>query len=58
LDVTEAEAREEKKFLEEKYLDLLNWDDIYIEILNYKIGRGYKNLGVGKDILVEIIKSN
>jgi hypothetical protein len=58
LDVTEAEFKEEKISLEDKYLDLLNWDEIYFEILNYKISRGYKNLGIEKDILAEIIKSN
>lgn len=51
-------ANEEKIVLEEKYIDLLNWDEIYLEILNYKIARGYTNLGVDKGILLDIVKSD
>lgn len=58
LEVAEAETGESRVSLEDKYLDLLNWDEIYLDVLNYKIARGYVNLGVEKDILPEIIKSD
>jgi hypothetical protein len=39
------------------YIDLLNWDGIYLKILNYKISKGFFNLRLRKNILQEIIKS-
>jgi len=39
------------------YIDLLNWDEIYLKILNYKISKGLFNLRLHKDVLSEIIKS-
>jgi len=58
LEITEAEAEGNKSSLEEKYINLLNWDEIYIEILNYRIAREYVNLGIDKDILAEIVKGD
>lgn len=57
LDVVEAETEEKSVPLEDKYLDLLNWDEIYLEILNYKIMRGYVNISIDKNIISEIIKN-
>ncbi|RKY89341.1 restriction endonuclease subunit R [candidate division KSB1 bacterium] len=39
------------------YIDLLNWNGIYLKILNYKISKGFFNLRLHKDILQEIIRS-
>ncbi len=39
------------------YIDLLNWDGIYLKLLNYKISKGFFNLRLHKNILQEIIKS-
>jgi hypothetical protein len=58
LSLDKAKTIEEKVSLEPKYLDLLNWDEIYLEVLNYKIACGYSNLLIDKEILQEIIKSN
>jgi len=40
----------------EDYIDLLNWDGIYLKLLNYKISKGFFNLRLRKNILQEIIK--
>lgn len=41
--------------IEEKYIDLCNWDRIYLEIVKYKRARGFWNLLIPKDVLKEII---
>jgi len=56
MELAEAEAEEGRVILEDKYLDLLNWDDIYLEILNYKTTKGYSNLAIGKGVLQDIVK--
>lgn len=58
LKVTKGESEENILSLEDKYIDLLNWDRIYYELINYKIAMGYSNLGIERDILTEIIRSN
>ncbi|MBE0426006.1 MAG: DEAD/DEAH box helicase family protein [Nitrospirae bacterium] len=58
LEVTKGESEENILSLEDKYIDLLNWDGIYYELLNYKIAMGYTNLSIDKDTLTEIIRSN
>ncbi|MDI6787227.1 MAG: DEAD/DEAH box helicase family protein [Planctomycetota bacterium] len=58
LEVTTADAEENPVSLEDKYLELLNWDDIYLETLNYKVSREYGNLGINRDNLPDIVKSN
>lgn len=40
-----------------KYEELLDWNSIYLEIMNYKISKGYYNLIIDKRVLKEIIKS-
>ena len=58
LEVAQGESEENILLLEDKYLDLLNWDRIYSELLNYKITMGYFNMSIDKDTLTEIIRSN
>jgi len=38
------------------YISFLNWAEIYLRLLNYKISKGYCNLRIPKDMLPEIIK--
>ena len=40
-----------------QYEDSMNWNRIYLEIMNYKISKGYYNLIIDKKVLKEIIKS-
>ncbi len=58
LEVEKAEVLTEPVTLEKEYLDLLNWDEIYLDILNYKIAQEYFNLSIDKAILKEIVESN
>jgi hypothetical protein len=58
LETAVAEMAEAQAFIDERYLDLLNWDQIYLDILRHKIMRGYTNLAIDKDILLDILKSN
>lgn len=58
LETAEAETVESKAYIEGKYLDLLDWDEIYLDMLRYRTDRGYVNLAIDKDILVEIVKGN
>jgi len=58
LETGVAEIAENKIFLEDKYIDLLNWDNIYLEILNYKNKMGYINLYICKEILPTIVRRN
>lgn len=39
------------------YVDFLNWDEIYLKLLNYKISKGYFNLRIPKELLSQIIKT-
>ncbi len=43
--------------LDGRYLDLLDWDDIYLELLEYKEAKGYDNLVIKRDGLQEIIEA-
>lgn len=38
-------------------LDIVDWDSIYLEIMNYKISKGFYNLIFDKEMLEEIVKS-
>jgi len=58
LETGEAEAAENRIFLDDKYVNLLNWDNIYLEILNYKNKMGYVNLNIRKEILPTIVSCN
>uniref|UniRef100_A0A7C6A9E6 Restriction endonuclease subunit R n=1 Tax=candidate division WOR-3 bacterium TaxID=2052148 RepID=A0A7C6A9E6_UNCW3 len=58
LEVTEAEVQEEPISLNKQYLDLLDWDEIFLEIIDYKIAQGYFNLSIDNTALKEIIQSN
>lgn len=42
--------------IEEKYINLCNWDRIFLEIVKYKRTRGFWNLMISKDVLKNIIK--
>jgi hypothetical protein len=37
---------------------LLDWDEIYLEVLNYKVTQGYSNLVIEKDVLPKLIESD
>jgi len=39
------------------FLDYINWNRIYLEIIKYKISKGFFNLLIDKAILVEIFKN-
>lgn len=58
LDTAQAKMVEGAACLEGKYLDLLNWDQIYLDILGHKIIHGYSNISIDRDVLVDIVKSN
>ena len=58
LETAEAETSEDTVGLGERYLDLLGWDEIYLEILDYKLAQGYSNLAIQKGILPELMKGN
>jgi len=48
---------EEPTFEFLKYVDYIDWDEIYMEITNYKLSKGYYNLLFTKKALINIIKS-
>ena len=58
LETARAETLENKALIEEAYLDLLDWDEIYLDVLHYRTLRGYSNLGIDRDILPGIVKGN
>ena len=58
LEVKEVEAEEEKISLDERCLDLLNWEEIYLGMLNYKISQRYFSMEIERGVLEEIVKSN
>lgn len=59
LETGTAETDSEKPVsLDKKVLDLLNWNDILLNMMNYKIAKGYFNLIIDKDIFEDLIKSN
>jgi len=58
LETARAETLENKALIEGVYLDLLDWDEIYLDMLRYRTLRGYTNLGIDKDILPGIAKGN
>ena len=39
------------------YEDMVNWNRIYLEIMNYKISKGYYNLIIDKKMLQDIMKT-
>lgn len=57
LESVQGETQAEKVYLGE-YIELLNWDNVYHIILNYKISKGFSNLSICKDVLPEIIRSH
>jgi hypothetical protein len=58
LETERAELLENKAHIGGEYLDLLNWDEIYLDVLRYRTLRGYSNLSIDKDILLGIVKDN
>ncbi len=57
-NLLDLEKKERPKTIkiEEKYLELCNWDRIFLETIKYKRSRGFWNLMISKEILKEIIK--
>jgi len=59
LETGMAEGAEDFPFhFQEWHLNLVDWNDIYLETMNYKIAKGYYNLLINKDVLKKIIESN
>jgi len=58
LKTARAELVESKSHLDTIYLDLLDWNEIYLEMLRYKTLRGYVNLGIDRDVLRELVGGN
>lgn len=58
LETGKAEVVESKARIEGAYLDLLDWNDIYLDVLRFRTIRGYVNLSIDKDILLGIVKGN
>lgn len=56
LETTTGETEAGKIYLG-NYVDFLDWDDIYLKMLNYKISKGFSNLRLPKNALPEIIRS-
>jgi len=56
LESAQGQTEAERVYLGE-YIDLLNWNNIYHKILNYKISKGFSNLRLCKDVLPEIVRS-
>uniref|UniRef100_A0A7C3RIK8 DEAD/DEAH box helicase n=1 Tax=Dictyoglomus thermophilum TaxID=14 RepID=A0A7C3RIK8_DICTH len=50
-------TNEESLDIPENYFDLLHWDLIYSEILNYKVTKGMFNLFIDKYVLKQIVRS-
>ncbi|MDK2876622.1 MAG: hypothetical protein PWQ22_1032 [Archaeoglobaceae archaeon] len=57
LEVQKADTVTDEVDIPDKYFELLNWDSIYLEILNYKITKGMFNLIVDKEIIKKIATS-
>jgi hypothetical protein len=57
LDMTKAEPEKDRVYLRE-ICDLLDWDEIYLEVLNYKVTQGYSNLVIEKDVLPKLIEGD
>lgn len=53
---TSAAEAEEKNADIINYINFLDWEEVYLRLLNYKISKGYCNLKIPKDMLPEIIK--
>ena len=58
LVTAEGETFEETVPLGERILDLLNWDELYYEILNHKLSQEYFNLQIDRVVLPELAKGN
>jgi len=58
LETTRAGTLESKATIDEAYLDLLNWDEVYVDILRYRTLRGYTNLSIDRKLLQAIVKGN
>lgn len=56
-DIARGEEDIAFKFLN-KHLQLIDWNEIYLETMRYKIAKGFYNLLIKKEILEKIIKSN
>jgi len=53
----ESEMDEPFRF-KDRHLNLVDWDEIYLEAMNYKIAKGFFNLLVQRNILRKLIESN
>jgi len=58
LKVGTAETSSDKSVeVPKKLLAMIDWDYIYLEVMNYKIMKGFYNLIIDKKILMQIIES-
>jgi len=48
----------EKEFRIKKYANLLDFEDIYIKLLEFKINKNYKNLIIKKETIKELLENN
>jgi len=46
------------KTIDSKYLDMLDWDEIYLSAVDYKREKGYSNLHIKKNVLKNVIYEN
>ena len=46
----------EEKYIDPKYVDILDWDRIYTRILEFKREKGWSNLLISKEGLMDILK--
>jgi len=54
-EVLQSHQESESLYIEPWYLDLLNWDYIYREILDFKREKGWYNLLIAKEELIKIL---
>jgi hypothetical protein len=58
LVTAEGETAEETVSLKDRVLDMLNWDEVYYEVLNHKLSQGYSNLQINREVLPQLMKGN
>jgi len=57
-DGVQATTKIPLRTIEKKYLDILDWNKIYYEILGYKSQRGWNNLVIQRDTLRNFIEND
>lgn len=53
---TGQEKEPNESIIAQEVIDILDWDEIYYEILEYKRTRGINNIHIGKDSLKQVIE--